>query len=492
MFKLIQKKQIYLDNAATTRTRPEVVSTLKRYFDKEYANPSSIHRSGYVARGTIEMAREKIAGVLGCLDSEIVFTGCASESNNLAIRGGATARQSLGRHIITSQVEHSSCQRACAALERDGYRVTYIGVHPDGCLDLAALEAALDQETTLVSLGWVNSEVGTIQDVESIVSIVKNHGALLHLDGVQALPHLPVNLWTLGADLVSFAGHKLHGPKGIGILYVKSGVELWPIIDGGAQEYGLRSGTENVPFIAGLARAITLNDAEKQHEYNRQLKLRDQIIETVLAEIPDSILTGSRHNRLPNHASFCFASINGKMLVKELSHHGVEVSSGAACSSPKNEPSHVLLACGLDDPYVLGSIRITLGRYNRQRDVDHLLRILPAVVEDMRQRPRLYLNDNIFISQAAFRALLARGMPLQLIDVRPIRYPRALIAGAQHIPIGRLEKAIPTLDPTAETVLVCYHGDIISPEAQLLLTKHGFTHVRVLQGGFYAYVDTHR
>jgi len=481
------KKQIYLDNAATTRTRREVAAVLRKYLVKEYGNPSSIHRSGFIARGTIELARERIATILGCASEELIFTGSASESNNLAIRGGAAANRQNRCHIITSAVEHSSCFRTCQALEKEGYRVTYLGVDHEGYFDLTALEEALTPETSLVSLGWVNSEVGTIQDIAAIVEIVKRHGVLLHIDAVQALPHLPVELDQIGADMVSFAGHKLHSPKGVGLLYIRQGTQVISIIDGGSQEFGLRSGTENVPYIAGLARAIELNHTEKNRQNKRLTRLRDQIIVHIQETIPDVLLTGPSNNRLSNHVSFCFADINGKMLVKELSYKGIEVSSGAACSSPRNEPSHVLVACGVEEPYLMGGLRITLGRYNTQRDINFLLKILPRVVADMRTRQRPYRNKNIFISQKAFQQRLAIKEPLQLIDVRPVKYPPRLIPGSIHIPSRKLKRHLKKLNPDTETILVCFHGDIISPEGQMLLTQHGFADVKVLKGGFFGY-----
>ncbi|MDR1701560.1 MAG: aminotransferase class V-fold PLP-dependent enzyme [Sporomusaceae bacterium] len=477
------KKNIYLDNTATTRTRREVIAEMNKYFSAVYANPSSIHQDGLIARGSLEMARERIAGALGCLAAELIFTGSGSESNNLAIRGAAKALAAQGRHLVTSKIEHSSVLNTCRALAKDGWEVTYLDVDTQGRLDLKQLSAALRPDTVLVSLVYVNNDIGTIQDAAQIVKLVKGKQILLHLDGVQALPYLPLDLTRLGADLVSFSGHKLYAPKGVGLLYCKTGTPLEPIIYGGGQEFDFRSGSENVPYIVGLSKAIELNTKEKE-AYTRQLTAwRDRLINGVLASVPDSLLTGDAADRAPNHASFCFKGVNGKMLVKELSWRGFDVASGSACSSARNTPSHVLLACRIPEDYLYGSIRVTLGRYNSGRDITKFLRVLPEVVAKMRAAKIPYENAGIFISQAELRTKLSAGEHLQLLDVRPVKYPWKMIPGSLHIPHWRLQGQLRKLDPAAETVVVCYQGDILSPEAQQLLVKNGFKNVKVLQGG---------
>jgi cysteine desulfurase len=482
-------KRVYLDNTATTRTRRQVVVTINRYLCREYANPSAIHRSGLVARGSMEMARERIAHVLSCASEELVFTGSGSESNNLAVRGAVAALK--GRHVITSQIEHSSVLHTCRALEEQGVAVTYLDVDRQGRFNLAALAQQLRPETALVSLMWVNNEIGTVQDIQAIVEIVKSRGVLLHIDAVQALPYLEINLETLGADLVSFSGHKLYAPKGVGLLYVRRGTPVQPILTGGGQEFDLRSGTENVPYIVGLSRAIVLNHKEKARYVRQLLTSRDRIIREVLARIPGVLLTGDPVHRSPNHASFCFQGLSGKMLVKELAYYGLEVSSGSACSSPRNDPSHVLAACGIPQDYLFGSLRITLGRYNTRRDVDYLLQVLPRVVQQMRRAPRAYQNETAFISQAEFAAKLAAGERLQILDVRSPKIPSGEIPGAICIPNWRLKAGLHRLDPTQETVVVCYQGDVLSPQVQQLLTQRGFTNVRVLKGGYFNYAGFH-
>jgi len=483
-------KRVYLDNTATTKTRLHVAFVINNYFLREYANPSANHRSGLVARGSMEMARERIAAVLKCSSQELVFTGSGSESNNLAIRGAVAATGA--RHVITSQIEHSSVLKTCKALEADGVAVTYLAVDGQGRFDLAELERSLRPETALVSLMWVNNEIGTVEDVEAIVRIVKKHGALLHIDAVQALPYLRMNLGELGADLVSFSGHKLYAPKGVGLLYVRRGTPLTPIITGGGQEFDLRSGTENVPYIVGLARAIRLNHKEKDRYVRKLVRHRDRIIREVLATVPDAILTGSPDNRSANHVSFCFKGINGKMLVKKLAYFGLEASSGSACSSPRNDPSSVLVACGVPDDYLRGSLRITLGRYNSRRDVSYLLKVLPRVINQMRTEPEPYNNETVFISQDELDAKLDAGEPVQVLDLRSPKIPPGEIPGAVTIPFWALRANLRKLDRERETVVVCYHGDVLSPEAQQLLIQRGFAHVRVLKGGYSAYADAHR
>jgi cysteine desulfurase len=303
-----------------------------------------------------------------------------------------------------------------------------------GRFDLDQLADAIRNDTILVSLGYVNNEIGTIQDAGKIVEIVKSRRVLLHFDGVQALPYLELRLKELGADLVSFSGHKLYAPKGVGLLYVRVGTAVMPRIYGGMQEFGLRSGTENVAYAVGLSRAIILNAKEKEAYVLRLQKLRDRMIAGILRNIPESLLTGDPVHRAPNHVSICFTGVNGKMLVRELSEHGIEASSGSACSSPRNDPSHVLVACGVGADYLHGSLRLTLGMYNSQRDVDRLVRLLPGIVARMRANAPEYHNEPIFISQEEFRAKQPGGEPYVVLDIRPVRYPARMIPRSVHVP----------------------------------------------------------
>jgi cysteine desulfurase len=460
---------------------------MSKYFGKAYANPSSIHESGLIARGSMEMARERIAGVLGCRSEEIIFTGSGSEANNTALCGVAEAKSSSGRHIITSPLEHSSVLNTCRALEEKGFEVTRLRVNLSGQFDLDHLAAAIRNDTILVSLGYINNEIGTIQDVGRIVEIVKSRGVLLHLDAVQALPYLDLNMKEIGADLMSFSGHKLYAPKGIGLLYVKTGTPLKPHIHGGMQEFGLRSGTENVPYAVGLSRAILLNAREKEGYVLRLQQLRDRLIRGILQNIPDAMITGDPVRRAPNHASFCFKGVNGKMLVRELSQHGIEASSGSACSSPRNDPSHVLFACGVPPAYLYGGLRLTLGRYNSKRDVDRMIRILPGVIAGIRTNARSYHNEPIFLSQEDFRERQKAGNNLLVLDVRPVRYPSRMIPGSLHVPGWRITNYVRGIEPETEIVLVCYQGDVISPRIHEQLYRKGFHNVKVLKGGLFEY-----
>ncbi len=491
LLKRTLRTKIYLDNTATTRTRPEVVSAINRYFAGRYGNPSSAHRSGLIARGSIEMARERIAQALNCSSNELIFTGSGSESNNLAIKGVLQAVKK-GRHIITSQIEHSSILNTCKSLEAEGVRVTYLGVDERGRYDLAQLEEEISEDTVLVSLGYVNNEIGTIQDMARISSLARSKGVILHIDAVQALPYFDIDMTELNADLVSFSGHKLYAPKGIGVLYVREGTPVAPIISGGEQEFGLRSGTENVAYIVGLSKAIALNKLEKRQYVASLVALRNELIEGVLSQVRDCLLTGDPAERAPNSASFCFKGISGKKLVKQLSWYGIEVSSGSACSSPKNEPSHVLSACKISDEYINGSLRVTLGRYNSKRDVRYFLRVLPRLVEQMRNTDSSYDNRPVFISQEKLKAKLNGGAPLQILDVRPFNYPRMRIPGSIFLPVWKLKKGLGSLDPAMETVVVCHQGDVVGPEAQQMLVKLGYSNVKVLKGGLASYAEQTR
>jgi cysteine desulfurase len=435
----------------------------------------------------MEMARERIAGVLGCRSEEIIFTGSGSEANNTALCGVAEAMSGRGKHIITSPIEHSSILNTCRALEEKGCDVTYLRVDQHGRFDLDHLAGAIRNDTILVSLGYINNEIGTTQDVGRIAEIVKSRGVVLHFDAVQALPYLPLNMKDLGADLMSFSGHKLYAPKGIGLLFVRRGTPVKPHLHGGMQEFGLRSGTENVPYAVGLSQAMVLNAREKQGYVSQLRNLRDALIGGVLQNIPDVMITGDPTRRAPNHASFCFKGVNGKMLVRELSQYGIEASSGSACSSPRNEPSHVLLACGVPPAYLYGSLRLTLGRYNSKRDVARLIHLLPGIIAAMRANATSYHNEPIFLSQEDFRERQKTGNMLLVLDVRPVKYPARMIPGSVHVPGWRIMDYVRGIKPETEMVLVCYQGDVLSPRIHERLYRKGFHNVKVLKGGLFEY-----
>ncbi len=481
------QKRIYLDNAATTRTRRQVLSEMKKYFSREYANPSSIHRDGLIARGSIEMARERIAKVLHCSSHEIIFTGSGTEANNLALTGAARGFTKPKNHIITTSVEHSSVLHTSQMLEKSGFRVTYLSVNHHGHINLEQLENSIGPATGLFSMICANNEIGTVQDLEKIYEILKRHSVLFHLDAVAALPFMKFRLDEGRFDLVSFSGHKIYAPKGIGVLYIKSGVEIQPVTFGGGQEFSLRSGTENIPYIVGLSRAFQLNDREKDKYNQKLIKLKKYIIENVLFKIPGSILVGDPEKRAPGSAGFCFQNINGKMLVKELSRHGVDSSSGAACSSPRNDPSHVLAACGIPADYIFGFLRITLGRYNNKRQVKRFIGILEKVVKNIRENPVEYSNESIFISQEEFRKKIEQNEEIQIIDLRFPRIPSSEIHGSIRIPPWLLKYKLKQLDREKETVVICYQGDVLSPDAYQVLKDKKFRNVKVLKGGYFSY-----
>lgn len=484
-------KTIYLDNTATTRTRKEVAVVINRYFKRKYGNPSSAHRTGLIAKGSLEMARERVAQALNCSSGEIVFTSSGSEANNLAIKG-VSQTQGRSLRIITSPIEHSSILMTCRMLEVDGQKVVYLQVDGQGRYDLDQLQKEMTGEPTLVSLSYVNNEIGTVQDVDRIVAIAKARGALLHLDAVQALPYFDIDMARLGADLVSFSGHKLYAPKGVGLLYIREGTPLQPLISGGEQEFGLRSGTENVAYIVGLSKAVILNQREKKKYVQTLVPMRDRLIEGILKNVPDSMLTGDPRRRAPNSASFCFKGINGKMLVRQLSWRGIEVSSGSACSSPKNEPSHVLAACRISEDYLPGSLRVTLGRDNTPKDVEHILDVLPGIVNQMRKGDIPLQNASIFLSQEEFRKKQSRGESLQVLDVRLLNYPKFRIPGSVALPFWKLKKNLSRLDRHKETVVVCHQGDVLAPEAHQILIMNGFSNVQVLKGGLAGYMEMDR
>lgn len=480
------KKPIYLDNAATTKTRLEVVREISKYFKKIYGNPSSIHKTGFIARGSIELARERVANILNCGSNEIIFTGSGTESNNLAIRGVAKALKNKGKHIITSKIEHDSVLKTCEELEKEGFKVTYLNVDKSGIIDLEQLKKTITSKTILVSIMYSNNEIGTIESIEDIIEIVKSKNVLLHVDAVQAMPYIKIDLKKLNIDLLSISGHKLYAPKGVGILFVRENTKIAPIITGGDQEFGLRCGTENIPFIMGLSRALILNNKEKEKYISKLAKFRKKIIEEVKEKIPNNIVT-SPINGSPSIASFCFKGVDGKLLVKELSQYNIEVSSGSACSSPKEKVSHILKACKIPKEYIKGSLRISLGRYNTEKEINYLLKILPKIIKKVREKKTEVQKIEAFISKEELKRKLMKNKDLQILDVRPAPFPGKKIKNSIYIPIWKLKKNIQKLDNKKETIVVCYQGDIISPEAYYILIKNDFKNVKILKGGLFNY-----
>lgn len=379
-------RQIYLDYAATTPTDPRVVEAMLPYFTERWGNPSSVYAFGRAARRAVDRARDTLAEILGCRPNELIFTSCGSESDNLAIKGVAFARQSEGRHLITSKIEHHAVLHTFEWLERYfGFEVTYLDVDRYGVVDLAQLERSLRPDTTLVSIMYANNEIGTIQPIPEIAAMLKGRGVVFHTDAVQAGGSLEVDVERLGVDLLSLSGHKLYAPKGIGLLYVRRGTPLLPQLQGGGQERGLRAGTENVPYIVGFARAAEIAYAEREARNERFARLRDRLIAGVLERIPGAHLTGHPTQRLANSASFVFEHTDGESILLNLDQEGIFASSGSACTAGSLEVSHVLKALGLAPELAAGSLRLTTGLHTTEDEIDVVIETLPRVIERVRK-----------------------------------------------------------------------------------------------------------
>jgi cysteine desulfurase len=373
---------IYLDNAATTAVDPRVLKTMQPYFNKNFGNASSLHAFGQRARTAIEDSRKKIAMLINAEPEEIIFTSGGTESNNLAIKGLAWVRPNK-KHVIISAIEHDAVLKPCEWLRKQGYEITVLPVDKHGMVDPKAVERAIRSDTLLVSIMHANNEIGTIQPIEKIGAICKAKGVYFHTDAAQTFGKIPVHVDALHVDLLSASSHKIHGPKGVGCLYVRKGVPLVPLLHGGGHEFGLRSGTENVAGIVGFGEAAKIAQKEMKADAKRLTALRDKLIKEVL-KIPDSWLNGHPKQRLPGNANFGFRYIEGEALILQLDVHGIAVSTGSACSSKSLEPSHVLLALGLKHEEAHGSLRVSLGKFNKRSDIDALLKVLPKTVERLR------------------------------------------------------------------------------------------------------------
>ncbi len=377
------ERTIYFDHAATTALDARVLDAMLPYFTTEYGNASSIYTLGRHAMQAIDSAREQVAEVLGCRPTEITFTGCGSESDNLAIKGIAHAAQKKGNHLITSSIEHHAVLHTCQYLERFGFKTTYLPVDAYGMIDPDDVGRAITDQTILVSIMYANNEVGTIEPVAEIGRICRARKVPFHIDAVQAGGSLPLSVAELNADLLSLSAHKFYGPKGVGILYVRQGVRLLPQLQGGSQERGRRAGTENVAGIIGAAAALRLAQEELPLVSPYISTLRDRLITAILA-IPRSRLTGHPTERLPNNASFSFEGVEGESILLNLDLLGIAASTGSACTSGSVDPSHVLIAMGLPPEWSHGSLRLTLGKENADADVDVLLSELPGILEKLR------------------------------------------------------------------------------------------------------------
>lgn len=386
--------KVYLDYAATTPVDPKVLKAMQPYFKKDFGNPSSIHSYGQKALEAVDEAREQVANFLGCSSQEIIFTGSATEANNLAIQGSLRWNVK-DSHIITSKIEHHAVFESCDVLKKQGAEVTYLPVDKQGLIKVSDVENAIRNNTVLISIMYANNETGTIQPIAEISQLVRrvmsgrrraSDRIYFHTDAVQAVNYLNCNVKKLGVDLLTLSGHKIYGPKGIGALYIKNGTFVNPLIYGGGQEHGLRSGTENVAGIVGLAAAIEqVQDPKIKIQSIRTRQLRDKLVKAILKLIPDSRLNGSEISRLPNNVNFSFAGAEGEAIVIALDQKGIAVSTGSACSSKTLKPSHVLLALGLSEEEAHCSLRVTLGRDTTEKEIVKFLKVLPPIIKKLRK-----------------------------------------------------------------------------------------------------------
>ena len=378
---------IYFDHSATTPLDPRVVDAMLPCYGVNFGNPSSLHWAGQPAKQTLDTARQQVADLFHASPEEIIFTASGTESDNMVLKGIASQYQARDCHIITSVFEHPAILETCKYLASQGYEISYLPVTPEGIVEPQSLTAALRSNTRLVSVMAANNVVGTLQPLAELALITKQHGALFHTDAVQAVGKIPLHVDRIPFDFISLSAHKLHGPKGIGALYIRKGCRIEPLIHGGGQEHGVRSATENVAAIAGLGKAAEIAAAEMSDEARRLVDLRDRLINGILAEIPNAYLIGHRYKRLPGHVCLGFAGQEGEAikLMLSLNDEGIAISTGSACSSHNaGQPSYILMAMGMDPVRARGSLRITLGRFNTQAEVDTFLEVLPRLVADMR------------------------------------------------------------------------------------------------------------
>ncbi len=384
------EKMIYLDNAATTKTAPEVVEAMIPYFSEHYGNPSSLYSIAAESKKGVENGRKQIADVIGAKQEEIYFTAGGTEADNWALKATAEAYKNKGNHIITSKIEHHAVLHACQYLEKHGIEVTYLDVDENGVVKLDELKKAIRPTTILISIMFANNEIGTIQPVKEIGAIAKEHGILFHTDAVQAFGQLPINVDELNIDMLSSSAHKINGPKGIGFLYIRKGVKIRSFIHGGAQERKRRAGTENVPGIVGYGVAAKRAAETMKERTEKERELRDYLIERVTREVPYTRLNGHRTDRLPNNANFSFQFIEGESLLIMLDGKGICGSSGSACTSGSLDPSHVLLAIGLPHEIAHGSLRLTLSEETTKEELDYVVEEVKKIVERLREMSPLY------------------------------------------------------------------------------------------------------
>lgn len=386
----MDKKIIYMDNAATTPVKPEVLDAMLPYFTEKFGNPSSIYSISSQNKKDITTARETIAKAINTDTANIYFTAGGSESDNWALKATAEAYADKGRHIITSKIEHHAILHTCDYLEKRGYEITYIDVDENGIVDLKQLEEAIRPDTILISIMFANNEIGTIEPIAEIGKIAKEHGVLFHTDAVQAFTQVPIDVEEMNIDMLSVSGHKINGPKGIGFLYIRKGVKIRSFVHGGAQERSRRAGTENVPGIIGLAKATEIAVGNMKERTAKEIEVRNHIIERVMNEIPYTRLNGDRERRLPNNINFSFQFIEGESMLIMLDSFGICASSGSACTSGALDPSHVLLAIGLPHEIAHGSLRLTISEDTTMEDADFVVDKLKGIVERLRNMSPLY------------------------------------------------------------------------------------------------------
>ncbi|NLV81598.1 MAG: cysteine desulfurase NifS [Synergistaceae bacterium] len=391
----METRKVYLDNSATTKVDEKVLKAMLPYLTNLYGNPNSLHKWGREAHKGVDKAREQVSELINSSPNDIIFTGSGTEADNLAIKGTAFALKDKGKHIITSAIEHHALLNSIKWLKKIGYDYTILPVDQYGLVDPKDLENAIRPDTILASIMFGNNEIGTIEPIAELGTICREHGVLFHSDAVQAAGHVKIDVEKLPIDMLSIAAHKMYGPKGVGALYVRRGIKLTPIIHGGGQEFGVRAGTENTSGIVGFGAAAELAAARLVNgEMENETRLRDKLINGLLERIPETQLTGHGSQRLPYHASFCVKYIEGEGMLLLMDAAGIAVSSGSACASGNLEPSHVLLACGLDHATAHGSVRLTLGHTTTEEDIDYVLEKFPPIVEKLRLMSPFYDKKN--------------------------------------------------------------------------------------------------
>lgn len=382
--------ECYFDNAATTQTRPEVIEAMMKYYGESYGNPSSVYQFAQANKNAVEKGREQVAKAINAETNEIYFTAGGSESDNWAIKGIAESYAGKGKHIITSAIEHHAVLHTCEYLESKGYEVTYLPVDEYGMVSVEDLKKAIREDTILITIMFANNEIGTVEPIAEIGAIAKEKGIIFHTDAVQAVAHVPIDVKAMNIDLLSMSGHKFYGPKGIGALFIKKGIKINPYIHGGAQERRRRAGTENVPGIVGMGLAAELATKELDEEISRLTYLRNKLIKGILDAVPYARLNGHPEKRLPGNSNISFEFVEGESILLLLDYKGICASSGSACTSGSLDPSHVLLAIGLPHEKAHGSVRMSLGHFSTEEQVDYVIKELPPIIERLRAMSPLY------------------------------------------------------------------------------------------------------